>query len=246
MAARATPVCQICARGRGEVPLIHGELIRPRLALQIAKQVPGWSKDGYICLDDLNRFRAEYVEAVLQEGIGEITALEQSVVERISRHETLATNVDAELDRSLSFGQRLSDQVATFGGSWRFLILFAAFMVAWMGLNTWLLTTRAFDPYPYILLNLALSCLAAVQAPVILMSQNRQETRDRLRAKNDYLINLKAELEIRLLHEKLDHLLRHQWERLLEIQEIQIELMNELVRQGDRSGSALSARRTED
>ena len=228
------------------MPLIHGELIRPRLALQIAKQVPGWSKDGYICLDDLNRFRAEYVEAVLQEGIGEITALEQSVVERISRHETLATNVDAELDRSLTFGQRLSDQVATFGGSWRFLILFAAFMVAWMGLNTWLLATRAFDPYPYILLNLALSCLAAVQAPVILMSQNRQETRDRLRAKNDYLINLKAELEIRLLHEKLDHLLRHQWERLLEIQEIQIELMNELVRRGDRAGARVDSRGVED
>ncbi len=240
MAARTGPVCQICGRHRGEVPLIHGELIRPRLALQIAKQVPGWSKDGYICLDDLNRFRADYVEAVLQEGIGEITALEQSVVERISRHETLATDVDAELDRSLAFGQRLSDQVATFGGSWRFLILFAAVMVAWMGLNTWLLATRAFDPYPYILLNLALSCLAAVQAPVILMSQNRQEQRDRLRAKNDYLINLKAELEIRLLHEKLDHLLRHQWERLLEIQEIQIELMNELVRRGDRPGARVS------
>ena len=104
--------------------------------------------------------------------------------------------------------------MASFGGSWRFLILFAAFMVAWMGLNTWLLASRAFDPYPYILLNLVLSCLAAVQAPVIMMSQNRQEARDRLRAKNDYLVNLKAELEIRLLHEKLDHLLRHQWERL--------------------------------
>lgn len=246
MSARTAPVCQICSRRRSEVPLIHAELIRPRLAEQIAKQVPGWSKDGFICLDDLNRFRADYVEAVLQEGIGEITALEQSVVERISRHETLATNVDAELDRTLTFGQRLSDQVATFGGSWRFLILFAAFMVAWMGLNTWLLATRAFDPYPYILLNLALSCLAAVQAPVILMSQNRQEQRDRLRAKNDYLINLKAELEIRLLHEKLDHLLRHQWERLLEIQEIQIELMNELVRRGDRSGATAGGRGTED
>ena len=246
MSARHGAVCQVCSRRRGEVPLIHGELIRPRLARQIAKEVPGWSKDGFICLDDLNRFRADYVESVLQEGIGETTALEQSVVERISRHETLATNVDAELDRTLTFGQRLSDQVASFGGSWRFLILFAAFMVAWMGLNTWLLATRAFDPFPYILLNLALSCLAAVQAPVILMSQNRQEERDRLRAKNDYLINLKAELEIRLLHEKLDHLLRHQWERLLEIQEIQIELMNELAGRGERSASRVAGRCTED
>lgn len=246
MATRAAHACQICGRRRNEVPLIRAELVRPRLAQEIARQVPGWSKDGFICLDDLDRFRADYVEAMLQEGIGEVTALEQSMVERIARHETLATNVDAELDRTLTFGQRLSDRVATFGGSWRFLIVFAAFMVAWMGLNTWLLATRAFDPYPYILLNLALSCLAAVQAPVILMSQNRQEQRDRLRAKNDYLINLKAELEIRLLHEKLDHLLRHQWERLLEIQEIQIEVMNELVRRGDRPELSHRARRVED
>jgi uncharacterized membrane protein len=246
MAPRPAHVCQICGRRRGEVPLIRGELIRPRLAQQIERQVPGWSPDSLICLDDLNRFRADYVEAVLQEGIGEISALEQSVVERIARHETLATNVDAELDRTLTLGQRLSDRMASFGGSWRFLILFAAFMVLWMGLNSWLLATRAFDPYPYILLNLALSCLAAVQAPVILMSQNRQEQRDRLRAKNDYLINLKAELEIRLLHEKLDHLLRHQWERLLEIQEIQIELMNELVGRGSRVGPALGGRPAED
>jgi uncharacterized membrane protein len=236
----------VCGRRRSEAPLIRADLVRPRLAEQIARRVPGWSKEGYICLDDLNRLRAEYVESALQEGVGEITALEQSVVERITRHETLATNVDAELDRNLTLGQRLSDRMASFGGSWRFLILFAAFMVAWMGLNTWLLASRAFDPYPYILLNLALSCLAAVQAPVILMSQNRQETRDRLRAKNDYLINLKAELEIRLLHEKLDHLLRHQWERLLEIQEIQIELMNELVGRGDRSGPAFGRRPEED
>jgi uncharacterized membrane protein len=139
--------------------------------------------------------------------------------------------VDAELDQTLSLGERLSDRVATFGGSWRFLCLFAAVMVTWMGVNSWLLAGHPFDPFPYILLNLLLSCLAAVQAPVIMMSQNRQESRDRLRARNDYLVNLKAELDIRLLHEKLDHLLRHQWERLLEIQEIQIELMNELAQQ---------------
>ncbi|HEX6013829.1 MAG TPA: DUF1003 domain-containing protein [Geminicoccaceae bacterium] len=129
----------------------------------------------------------------------------------------------------MTFGERLADRVAASGGSWRFILLFAVAMAAWMGLNSWLLASRAFDPFPYILLNLVLSCLAAVQAPVIMMSQNRQETRDRLRARNDYLVNLKAELEIRLLHEKLDHLLRHQWERLIEIQEIQVELMNELV-----------------
>jgi uncharacterized membrane protein len=222
-------VCQVCGQGRKDVPLLPASLIRPHLAQRIARELPDWSPDGFICLEDLNRFRAQYVEALLAEGMGEITALEQSVVERISRHEMLATNVDAELDKALTLGERLADRVASFGGSWRFILVFAAVMVAWMALNTWLLAQEAFDPFPYILLNLMLSCLAAVQAPVIMMSQNRQEARDRARARNDYLVNLKAELEIRLLHEKLDHLLRHQWERLLEIQEIQIELMNELV-----------------
>ena len=111
-----------------------------------------------------------------------------------------------------------------------FISMFAVLLLAWMALNTALLATRAFDPFPYILLNLILSCLAAVQAPVIMMSQKRQEARDRGRAQNDYLVNLKAELEIRLLHEKLDHLLREQWERLTEIQQVQIELMADFGR----------------
>jgi uncharacterized membrane protein len=211
-------------------------VLRPHLAEHIAQQVPHWSRDGFVCAEDLNRFRAQYVAAMLQQGMGEISALEQSVVDRIARHETLATNVDADFDRGLGFGERIADQVASFGGSWRFIILFGVVIVLWMGLNSWLLLTRAFDPYPYILLNLVLSCLAALQAPVIMMSQNRQEARDRMRARNDYLVNLKAELEIRLLHEKLDHLLQQQWERLMEIQEIQIELMNEMVRR--RGGAA--------
>jgi uncharacterized membrane protein len=211
------------------VSLFRAALIRPRLAERIAKEVPGWSAESFICLDDLNRFRARYVESMLEQGMGEITALEDSVVERIARHETLTTNVDAEFDRGLTLGERVADRVAGFGGSWAFILMFGGVIVAWMVLNTFLLATRAFDPYPYILLNLALSCLAAVQAPVIMMSQNRQEARDRARARNDYLVNLKAELEIRLLHEKLDHLLHQQWERLMEIQEIQVDLMNELA-----------------
>ena len=116
-----------------------------------------------------------------------------------------------------------------FGGSWIFISLFGAFILIWIVINTVLLMVRPFDPYPFILLNLMLSCLAAVQAPIIMMSQNRQEARDRLRSESDYRVNLKAELEIRHLHEKLDHLLQHQWQRLIEIQQIQIELMNEIV-----------------
>jgi uncharacterized membrane protein len=118
--------------------------------------------------------------------------------------------------------------MAEFGGSWSFLIVFAGVLTLWIVLNAIVLTVRPFDPYPFILLNLVLSCIAAVQAPVIMMSQKRQEAKDRLRSQNDYKVNLKAELEIRQLHEKLDHLLSHQWERMLEVQELQIELIDEL------------------
>jgi len=126
-------------------------------------------------------------------------------------------------------GERLADIVAEFGGSWRFIISFAVVLIVWMAFNVWAATQRVFDPYPFILLNLVLSCLAAIQAPIIMMSQKRQETKDRLRSENDYRVNLKAELEIRHLHEKIDHLINRQWERLAEIQQIQLEIMEDLA-----------------
>src|SRR5439155_4820453 len=132
--------------------------------------------------------------------------------------------------KKLTFGERLSDRIAAFGGSWRFIILFGSVLLVWIVVNTVVLLSRAFDPYPFILMNLILSTIAALQAPVIMMSQNRSEARDRLRGENDYKINLKAELEIRHLHEKIDHLLRRQYNRLFEIQQIQIELLEELGR----------------
>jgi len=140
----------------------------------------------------------------------------------------LSENIEKQFERKLTFGEHLSDKIAEFGGSWKFIITFGSVIVVWVVLNAVLLLNRAFDPYPFILLNLILSCLAALQAPVIMMSQNRAEARDRLRAENDYKVNLKAELEIRHLHEKIDHLLRKQYNRLFEIQQIQIELLEEI------------------
>jgi uncharacterized membrane protein len=148
----------------------------------------------------------------------------------LREHEILSSDISKQFQTKLTFGERLSDRIAEFGGSWKFLITFFSILVVWVIINGVLLMTRAWDPYPFILLNLILSCLAAVQAPIIMMSQNRAEARDRLRAENDYKINLKAELEIRHLHEKIDHLLRGQYNRLLEIQQIQIELLEELGR----------------
>ena len=206
------------------------ELIRPSLLEFIKKRIPGLDSKGFICLDDLGEFRKNYVKEVLEEEIGELSALDQEVVESLQQHEILSNDLSKQFERKLTFGERLSDHIAEFGGSWKFLITFGAVLVIWIAINGVLLVTQAFDPYPFILLNLILSCLAAVQAPVIMMSQNRAEARDRLRAENDYKINLKAELEIRHLHEKIDHLLRRQYNRLFEIQQIQIELLQEIAR----------------
>ncbi len=129
----------------------------------------------------------------------------------------------------MTLGERIADNVAKFGGSWRFIISFGVFLVMWMIINSIVLLRRPFDPYPFILLNLILSCLAAIQAPIIMMSQNRQEAKDRLRSEHDYRVNLKAELEIRHLHAKMDQLLTHQWNRLLQIQQIQVELIEEIA-----------------
>jgi uncharacterized membrane protein len=130
----------------------------------------------------------------------------------------------------LTVGERLADGLAKYAGSWKFMIGFAVVLVMWITLNSYVLASSAWDHYPFILLNLCLSCLAAVQAPVIMMSQNRLEAKDRIRAEHDYIVNLKAELEIRSLNEKMDHLLVNQWQRLLEIQQVQTELMQELSR----------------
>lgn len=138
------------------------------------------------------------------------------------------TLTQAEHQTATTFGERLADRVAEFGGSWKFILSFAAVMFVWIGLNSVVLAQSAFDPYPYILLNLMLSCLAALQAPIIMMSQNRQEAKDRQRSQNDYLINLKAEIEIRNLHRKLDLSLEEQYQHLCEIQQRQLEILQRL------------------
>jgi len=207
------------------------ELIRPSLLEFIKKKLPDLDSKGFICFDDLGEFRKDYIKEVLEDEIGELSALDQEVIESLEQHEILSSDISKQFERKLTFGERLSDHIADFGGSWKFLISFGAVLVVWIAINGVILVTRAFDPYPFILLNLILSCLSAVQAPIIMMSQNRAEARDRLRAENDYKVNLKAELETRHLHEKIDHLLRRQYNRLFEIQQIQIELLEEISHQ---------------
>jgi uncharacterized membrane protein len=220
--------CQICGRGFLPQNGAIGENVRPSLAEFIKSHRPDWDAQGFICFADLGAFRRDYVKRALEDEIGELTSLDQEVIESLRQHEVLTENIEKQFERKLTFGEHLSDRIAEFGGSWRFILTFGGILVIWIIINGVILATRAFDPYPFILLNLVLSCLAALQAPVIMMSQNRSEARDRLRAENDYKVNLKAELEIRHLHEKLDHLLRRQYNRLFEIQQIQIELLEEI------------------
>lgn len=226
--------CEICARELPSSELVPAGLVRGPVLETLRAEHPDWSHEGFICLSDLNHYRTQHVRAALEAERGELTQLEQEVLASLREQELLSRDVNREFEQELSFGERLADQVAEFGGSWRFIISFGVFLALWIGLNTVVLLRRPWDPY--ILLNLILSCVAALQAPVIMMSQNRQEAKDRLRAENDYRVNLKAELEIRSLHAKLDLLLTHQWQRLLEIQEIQTEMMQELLERREASG----------
>src|SRR2546426_5128851 len=225
-------VCQMCKKPKSPHSGMIAELVRPSLLEFIQKKLPDLDTKGFICLDDLGEFRKDYIKEVLEDELGELSALDHEVIQSLQQHEILSSDISKQFETKLTFGERLSDRIASFGGSWRFIITFGVVIVLWIAINVVLLVTRAFDPYPFILLNLILSCLAALQAPVIMMSQNRVEARDRLRAENDYKVNLKAELEIRHLHEKIDHLLRSQYNRLFEIQQIQIELLEELGRKG--------------
>jgi uncharacterized membrane protein len=159
-----------------------------------------------------------------------ISTMSQNQKKSIKDHKLTAKNINVEFDRQLNLGERLADRIADFAGSWTFITLFAGVFFVWIVMNSLVLVYRPFDPYPFILLNLVLSALAAIQAPVIIMSQNRQEARDRLHAEHDYQVNLNTEVEIHQLHKKIDHLLTNQGQRILEIQNIQVELMEELAK----------------
>ena len=207
--------------------LVNIDGLRPSLAERIRSDFPDLPPNAMISRTELARYRMIYMEELLQQEHGEFTELDRQVAESISNQDTIAENTEEEFEERRTIGEILSDHLASFGGSWAFLITFCAVLLLWMGYNVMRGDANAFDPYPFILLNLLLSCIAAVQAPIIMMSQKRQEAKDRLRALNDYRVNLKAELEIRHLHEKIDYLISRQWQRLAEIQHMQLEIMQE-------------------
>ena len=219
--------CAISGREQPRRELINLEMVRPSLAERIRAAHPGLPSDALISRHEIARYRSLYVEEMLKAESGDLTELDRQVAQSLATHETLAANVEQDYEDKRTLGERLSDQLASFGGSWMFISGFGVALGIWILFNLLLGDRQAFDPYPFILLNLVLSCLAAIQAPIIMMSQKRQEAKDRLRGLNDYQVNLKAELEIRHLHEKIDHLINKQWQRLAEIQQLQLEIMQE-------------------
>jgi uncharacterized membrane protein len=225
---KKTIICEVCKQPKKMSELFPLGMVHEPVVMIIQKEHPDLSRTGYICSEDLNKYRIEFIKEVLEEEKGELSALEEEVVTSIREQETISKDINAEYEQRLKFSDRLSDKLAAYAGSWKFIIGFMATLLVWIIINSAVILLKVFDPYPFILLNLVLSCLAAVQAPVILMSQNRQEAKDRLRSDYDYRVNLKAELEIRYLHQKLDHFLKREWQTLLDIQQIQVELMKEL------------------
>ncbi len=182
---------------------------------------------------------------LLQTELDGLPADEREVIERFIARRSVSRNIVRELDRTRGLGDRVADRVAAIGGSWPFIIGFLVVLFAWMGFNTFVLAREAFDPYPYILLNLVLSCLAAIQAPIIMMSQNRQAAADRLGAQHDYEVNVKSELEIMQVHEKLNALRERDWAVLVELQNRQIQMLQRLLERQAGIGDGGSASNSE-
>ncbi|RKG37510.1 MULTISPECIES: DUF1003 domain-containing protein [Acinetobacter] len=223
--------CLVCQKKFSSHFLVPMGTVRESITQEISQDFPEWKPQDYICLSDLTRYRVQYVQSLLQSEQGEVSDLEVEVLHSMQQHELISKNVETTLEQQWTLGDRLADKIATFGGSWTFLICFTLFLIVWIAVNSIIMVKNPIDPYPFILLNLLLSCVAAMQAPIIMMSQNRQEAKDRQRSENDYQVNLKAELEIRHLHEKVDHLLLHQWDRLTKIQQVQLDLLEEMNKQ---------------
>jgi uncharacterized membrane protein len=210
---------------------VSGKMVSPSILNLILKDNPKFTIDKFLSISELDTYREKYISDYLIKETGDLTELEKTVLTSVNDKTTLTSKIaSADDEQSLTAGQRVADKVASFGGSWKFLILFGLFLIVWISLNIFWLANKGYDPYPFILLNLILSCLAAIQAPVIMMSQNRQEEKDRVRSKIDYMINLKSELEIRMLHEKLDHLILNQQQELIELQKVQIDMMNNILK----------------
>ncbi len=228
--------CSICGAMHRSRTLVRIANLRGVLAAFLARgRDESWAATARICRNCQARGRHDLIVEQLESERGRLSAVEHEIADKAARHLTLAEDIEREFAANTTWGQRLADRVSQVGGSWGFVLWFLVLMLVWIVVNVVVFREHPFDPYPFILLNLVLSCLAALQAPIIMMAQNRMSHRDRRQADQDFRVNLKAEIEVATLHEKVDHLLHAQWERMVELQQMQLELLQELAqRRGDR------------
>jgi uncharacterized membrane protein len=229
-ARESQDVCSICEKQSECRPI--GKL-RPAVLKELeGKGLEPGAPNATVCTACLSTAMTQHARSMVQQKPSELSQVEQEITER-------ATEIVEEIEHGIpsTFGHRAADAVARIGGSWGFVLGFIAMLLLWAVVNSVVLA-GGFDPYPYILLNLVLSCIASIQAPIILMSQSRMAQIDRIRATEDFRINLKAELEIAALHEKIDHLVSQQWERMLEMQKVQLEILEELRDEPGGEGAA--------
>lgn len=224
---KSNDACEIC--NKNLVSSIQLSEIEPEIKKMLLEDYPTLSEESFIDFSHVMTYRLKYIKKVISSDSKEMKVLNNRVIESIESGEAISKNTN--IQSKLNLGQKTADSIAKFGGSWPFIFIFMTVLIVWIIINSIALFSKPFDPYPFILLNLVLSCLAAIQAPVIMMSQNRQADRDRIQSTNDYQTNLKAEIEIRLLQQKMDHLLTNEWQHLVEIQTIQLDLLGELQKQ---------------
>ena len=232
MKEEATVLCQVTNKMVNENGATEGFSIREELLEIIKQKNPNFDIEGWICNDELNKIKTQRIKILLQEDAGQLSEIESRIAESIEKHDFMSkdfTNIEEE-DEERTFAQRMADKVAEFGGSWKFIIFFGVFFFAWICLNVFFLQPSSFDPYPFILLNLILSCIAALQAPIIMMSQNRMEEKDRARAINDFKVGLKTEIEIRILDEKINHLVNKQIFHVYETMELQNDMLETIIK----------------
>jgi uncharacterized membrane protein len=235
--AKAT--CSVCGATVDTRHLANPQKMEEGLVDMIRLDHPTWDAKRGVCPKCREQYRAKKFLGYLESEYRKITDMERNLVAQIARRGRISKEVNEEFEERMTVGEHLADRVAQFGGSWTFIFIFGGILLVWMLVNTVTLFLRKpFDPYPFILLNLVLSTLAALQAPVIMMSQNRQAAKDRLEAKHDYEVNLMAEMEIRDLHDKLDALRFKQWHELWKMQQRQMEVLElmhrVLTQQGNR------------
>jgi uncharacterized membrane protein len=227
-------ICKISGKIISDDKASQGFTIRDELFDIIQRKCPDFTTEDWISEDELDKIKLQRIKEIIAQDKGYVGEIEAKIIDAVSHHDFMSRDFTEEEEESLTFGQKLADIVAEFGGSWKFIISFSGFIFLWIILNSFVLLSNAFDPHPFILLNLILSCVAALQAPVIMMSQNRAEEKDRKRAINDFKVGLKTEIEIRILDEKINHIINNQISHLHETLDVQNEMIAKILKNTEK------------